>query len=88
MESLIDTKQLSVIIGVSEQTLRNKVSRECFEDMPPPLRIGRLIKWRPSDVDQWLETKKIQPGSTPKCTAAAFPVTEKRGRGRPRKQVL
>ena len=50
------------LMNAAEVTQAIKVSRRTFENMmsrkqgPPFLMIGRQRRWRPADVNQWIDT--------------------------------
>lgn len=52
MEKLLTPQELAVILGISVQTLYNR--RSYGGDLPPSVHIGRLVRYRPSDVDAWI----------------------------------
>jgi excisionase family DNA binding protein len=48
---LLDITRVSQILRCSER----HVYRLCDSGrMPPKLRVGRLVRWRRSDIEQWL----------------------------------
>lgn len=50
---LLDIKELGQILGVSVRTLED---RRCHgRSMPRSIRIGRLVRYRPKDVESWLD---------------------------------
>ena len=51
---LLDAKSLSGYLKVSTRTLENMLLRG---DGPPYLRLGRQRRWRPADVEAWLQAR-------------------------------
>jgi len=51
---LLDITQLSEIIRMNEQTIRNKISKA--SPLPPSFKLpdSRIRLWRRSDVDAWI----------------------------------
>ncbi len=47
---LIDIKDLSEQLKIPPKTIRNKLSNGTWPI--PPIRIGRALRWRQSDVDR------------------------------------
>lgn len=53
VEHLLSAKALAVRLGVAEQTIYN---RHCSGgDLPPAVKLGRLLRFRASDVEAWLQ---------------------------------
>jgi predicted DNA-binding transcriptional regulator AlpA len=49
---LLTTKQVGLVVGISERKLRAMVSARRF---PKPVRgLGRIARWRRSDVETWV----------------------------------
>jgi predicted DNA-binding transcriptional regulator AlpA len=81
MQQLFTPQTLADYLGLSVQTVYNRLSRS--DDLPLAISIGRLPRWRPQDVEAWLAKKadKVQ-------TQVVAPVLlecHKRRRGRPTK---
>ena len=61
---LLDTDQAAAYLGMSEQFLKQA---RCYGDLPNRtpgpafLRLGRRIKYRKADLDQWLEERVERP---------------------------
>lgn len=55
MENLFSPKTLATYLGVAEQTIYNRHSTG--GDLPQAIKIGRLLRFRLSDVTEWLEAK-------------------------------
>lgn len=51
-KALIDAKEVALKLGVSLRKLEYLISEGTA---PAFLRIGRARKWRPKDVDDWIE---------------------------------
>lgn len=77
MEPLLTTKALAELLCLAEQTIYNRIS--AGGDLPPHIKLGRLVRFRPSDVDAWVTKQQV----TTSVVQIVAPV--KRGRGRPRK---
>lgn len=56
-EQLIDINDLAGILKVPAKTIRNKLSNGTWPI--PPLRIGKSIRWRTTDIEQFLEPKGL-----------------------------
>ena len=54
MEHFIDIKGVCAITKLKEPTIRKYISGE----MIPYLRVGRLIRFRPSQIEAWLLGKE------------------------------
>ncbi len=77
MQKLLTVKTLAILLGRTEGAIRNDLSRKP-QQLPPPIRIGGLVRFRQPDVDNWLDTlAKKQHG----CINEHL----KRRRGRPTK---
>jgi excisionase family DNA binding protein len=48
---LVTIAELASVLGVSTKTVRRMVTRQ---EIPPPIRVGRQLRWRPSDLTKWL----------------------------------
>ncbi|MGH2718469.1 MAG: helix-turn-helix domain-containing protein, partial [Actinomycetota bacterium] len=33
---------------------------------PPPIRVGRFLRYDPADVDRWLEERRTETGALPR----------------------
>lgn len=49
---LIDAKQVAKLLGVSDKTVQRM--RDAGK-LPPPKRLGRLIRWRYDDIRRFVE---------------------------------
>ncbi|WP_459199254.1 helix-turn-helix transcriptional regulator [Ralstonia pseudosolanacearum] len=79
MEQLLTPKTLAATLGLAEQTIYNRHS--AGGDLPPSIKLGRLLRFRPADVAVWLAK---QASSTHARPALAPPPLARR-RGRPTK---
>lgn len=52
MEALLDAHQVTALLGVSRRTLESLIMRH---EGPAYLTIGRQRRWRPTDVNAWIE---------------------------------
>jgi len=52
IEPLMSATEVTRAIGVSRRTFENLM---CRQEGPPFLLIGRQRRWRPSDVNQWID---------------------------------
>lgn len=66
------------MLGLAEQTIYNRHSGN--GDLPPVIKLGRLLRFRPADVEAWLELRR----QTTPPTSAHAPL-EPRRPGRPTK---
>jgi excisionase family DNA binding protein len=53
MEKLLSPREVAELLGVPVRTLYDWRS----DERPPAARIGKHLRFRPSDVEQWLEQK-------------------------------
>jgi predicted DNA-binding transcriptional regulator AlpA len=53
-DSLLDLQTLAAFCGLSPGAVRTAIFRNTFPI--PPLRIGRRLRWRASDVRRFLES--------------------------------
>jgi excisionase family DNA binding protein len=54
MDELWDIRRLSQYLGIKKSTLYTLIERKEI----PFYRIGRLARFRPAEIDEWLLTKK------------------------------
>ncbi len=57
MEKFLTIKELAEHLGLKEKTLYGKVSRNEI----PYYKIGRLIKFKASDIDEWIASNRRGP---------------------------
>jgi predicted DNA-binding transcriptional regulator AlpA len=56
---LIDARQAAAMLGISEPTLRGWRASGC--DQPPWVKMrGRVIKYRPSAIREWIERREME----------------------------
>lgn len=79
MEHLLTPKALAAALGLAEQTIYNRHSNG--GDLPACIKLGRLLRFRPADVEVWL-AKQLCATEEP---APKEQVHMRRGRGRPTK---
>lgn len=61
MDALLDANEVTKLLGVSRRTLESLLARA---EGPAYLSIGRQRRWRPVDVDRWVELQlKVRPDS-------------------------
>lgn len=53
IQPLMNAAEVTQAIKVSRRTFENLM---CRQEGPPFLLIGRQRRWRPSDVNQWIDT--------------------------------
>lgn len=51
MDSLLDVSEVADVLGVST---RHVWKMHSSARLPGPVRIGRSVRWRSSDIDQWI----------------------------------
>lgn len=51
--ALVDASGLAAQLGISVSSIYRR--RSLGEPLPPALKIGGSVRWRQSDVDEWLE---------------------------------
>ena len=56
MEQLLSPKTLAALLGLAEQTIYNRHS--IGGDLPPTIKLGRLLRFRASDVEAWLTSQQ------------------------------
>ena len=84
MEQLLTPKTLAAYLGLAEQTIYNRHSMG--GDLPPAIKLGRVLRFRPADVEAWLERQVSSPTpQAPSLEKGATPVKTKRRPGRPTK---
>ena len=52
VEQLLSPKALAALLGLAEQTIYNRHS--LGGDLPPAIKLGRALRFRPADVVAWL----------------------------------
>ena len=85
MQKLLTPADLADLLGLKIQTVYNRICKG--RDLPPSIKTGRVQRWRPADVESWLEAiKQAQHQSTPVAPQKPVIQEAKRRRGRPTKQ--
>jgi len=51
---MIDVTEVATILSVSTRTVWRLVSSG---ELPQPIRFGRNVRWRASDIEEWIETQ-------------------------------
>lgn len=59
---VVDTEGAAAHVGLSVATLEKK---RVNGDGPPFLKLGRSVRYRPADLDAWMERRIV--GSTSQC---------------------
>lgn len=52
-EDLLRQTDVARRLRVSERTV---IRLRLAQALPPPIRIGRQIRWRPADIDHWVKS--------------------------------
>lgn len=55
---LLSTEQLSEYLNVPTATIRDW----CYKRKIPFVKVGRHVRFRPSDVEKWLSERKVSNG--------------------------
>lgn len=55
--ALLTLKQLAEVLGISYRSVLNLRSKHP-EELPRPILIGRVLRFRAADVDEWIWSKK------------------------------
>ncbi|WP_447981048.1 helix-turn-helix transcriptional regulator [Achromobacter kerstersii] len=83
MDKLLTSDQLAAVLGLSVQTLYNRRTRG--EPLPRCVKVGRLLRYEPTEVHAWLASQREAQQAqrvalaTPEPTAAPQ-VARRRGR--------
>lgn len=56
MLQLFSPKTLAAYLGLAEQTVYNRHSTG--GDLPKAIKLGHVLRFRPADVDAWLDAKR------------------------------
>lgn len=67
MENLYDTREAARLLGLSDQTLR---LWRCTGGGPAFIRVGRSIRYRESDLVEWLDRRRVNPASELCCSGS------------------
>jgi predicted DNA-binding transcriptional regulator AlpA len=95
MEKLLNIHELGELLGISERGIRQGLERrkEGMDSVPPPIRIGRRLRWSPTLVAEWLGVPHSTHSTSSHSAGGAPPQAQsqphkRRGPGRPRKEVI
>ncbi|MDS0796973.1 helix-turn-helix domain-containing protein [Burkholderia pseudomultivorans] len=83
MDRLLDPKDLAALARLAVQTVYNRHSTG--GNLPPCIKLGRLLRFRSSDVEAWLASQLSSPGQQP--VVAQAPAARRRGRPTKAEQV-
>ena len=78
VERLLNAVELASALGISPRTLELLVSRG---DVPAPLRVGRHRKWRPADVNAWINERASEASGRASEIASATGEGDQKARG-------
>ncbi|MFB9158868.1 helix-turn-helix transcriptional regulator [Chromobacterium violaceum] len=84
MDQLLSPKMLANYLGLAEQTIYNRHSSG--GDLPKTIKLGRLLRFRLTDVDAWLETQS-RADAAPVHIPAELSVPRRRGRPTKAEQI-
>ena len=56
--TLLSLRDLAEVLGISYRSILNLRSKHP-EELPKPILIGRVIRFRAEDVDEWIWSKKV-----------------------------
>lgn len=59
MEALLTIEEVAGLLGMAPKTLYNRRSRGA--SMPPCIKLGKLVRYRPVDVETWVMHHHIEP---------------------------
>ncbi len=80
LEKLLTPQALGVMLSMSVQTVYNRRAQGL--SLPPAVKLGRLLRFRQSDVQDWIAS---QMETT--VTIMAQPVPRRRGRPTKKEQI-
>jgi len=84
VEQLLTPETLAALLGLAKQTIYNRHSTG--GDLPRATKLGKLLRFRPSDVEAWLEQKlESNHHLSPTAPLPDQPPSAPRRRGRPTK---
>lgn len=84
MEKLLTAGDLAEILGFAKRSIVN-MAREKPQTLPPYIKVSDSYRWRPSIVQQWMDSKSQADQQVQDVATAKATEQPKRGRGRPRK---
>ena len=53
-QRMIDVREVATILNVSTRTVRRLASNGT---LPQPIRFGRNVRWRLTDIDMWIANR-------------------------------
>jgi excisionase family DNA binding protein len=56
LDELLNQSKVAKILGVTEKFLE---ARRCRGGGVPFIRVGRLVRYRRSDIEAWLESRRV-----------------------------
>ena len=61
-QRMIDVREVATILSVSTRTVRRLAS---IGTLPQPIRFGRNVRWRLTDIEMWIANRgAIHPSSS------------------------
>lgn len=60
MDRLLTPRELSALIALAQQTIYNR--RTTGGDLPPAIVLGRRVRFKVADVQQWMERHRESRG--------------------------
>lgn len=85
MDRLIDINELAEVLHIPTGSIRNSLWRhQAGTTIPPPIRLGRRLRWSQSVVEAWLRSRS---GYTSENPAIRTPISSRRGRPSKRAQL-
>lgn len=57
-EQLLTLRQVAQILQITPRGVRDLVARN---KLPKPMRVGRLLRWTPAALDQWISHQQVTP---------------------------
>lgn len=74
MEHLLTPDDLAAVLGIKTRSLY--VGRYMGRNLPPAIKVGRCLRFRPADVQAWLAS---QPASSRNVARASVLATKRNG---------
>jgi excisionase family DNA binding protein len=78
MRVVVDDVKREPLLTVEQAAERLNISRDTFDAHVAPniprVRIGRVYRFDPRDLDDWIEANKVRPGRAARATSASEPV--------------
>jgi predicted DNA-binding transcriptional regulator AlpA len=56
---LLDCAAVGALLGMHEAHVRDRLSKR--RDFPPAYRLGTALRWSQSDIEDWLESRRVGP---------------------------